>query len=94
MEKVDKKSVVKNGFKCPRCAFDFKEGDEFSTDDFDDLMMTDFAADGDRRKFGKHWPAVKRFSGRSRGRALPRCRRKHTDKYGAWEGGTEMRMSG
>lgn len=47
MEKVDKKSVVKNGFKCPRCAFDFKEGDEFSTDDFDDLMMTDFAADGD-----------------------------------------------
>lgn len=47
MEKVDKELVVKNGFKCPLCAFDFKAGDEFSTDDFDDLMMTDFAADGD-----------------------------------------------
>ncbi|GEM_PF-5556452 len=47
MEKIDRKTIVKNSFKCPRCGFDFRQGDEFSTDDFDDLMMTDFAADGE-----------------------------------------------
>jgi len=47
MEKVDRKTVVKHGFRCPLCGFDFREGDEYSKDDFDDLMMTDFVGDGD-----------------------------------------------
>jgi transposase-like protein len=47
MEKIDRKSIIKHQFKCPRCGYNFRRGDEYTTDDFDDLMMMDFAADGD-----------------------------------------------
>jgi hypothetical protein len=47
MEKTDRKAVVRNDLKCPRCGFDFREGDEYTADDFDDLMLTDFVADGE-----------------------------------------------
>jgi PHP family Zn ribbon phosphoesterase len=46
-EEFDRKTIVDNENKCPKCGYDFKEGDEQSTDDFDDLMMTDFVADGE-----------------------------------------------
>lgn len=45
-EEMDQDEVIENDNKCPQCGYDFKEGGEESTDDFDDLMMTDFAADG------------------------------------------------
>ncbi len=47
MEKIDRKAIVRHMFKCPSCGYNFRRGDEFTTDDFDDLMMMDFAADGD-----------------------------------------------
>lgn len=47
MEKVDRKFIIKHAFKCPRCGYNFRRGDEYTTDDFDDLLMRDFAADGD-----------------------------------------------
>lgn len=47
MEKSDRKAIVKNDLKCPRCGFDFRDGDEYSADDFEDLLMIDFVADGE-----------------------------------------------
>ena len=47
MEKTDRKAIVNNELRCPRCGFAFRDGDEYSADDFNDLLLMDFVADGE-----------------------------------------------
>lgn len=46
-EKIDRKFVIENEYRCPMCDFSFNGSDDDLTDDFDDLMMTDFVDDDD-----------------------------------------------
>ena len=46
-ERVERRDIHKAGMRCPFCKFSFESKDDDYLDEFDDLMMLDFASDGE-----------------------------------------------